>query len=156
MRRIGLMAVALLLAWTGWAGAGGRFWLVTPEESARLGQPPPELAAPMAAEEGNGPVIWIKTPSLGTAVHSPVTILVQFEPGRSGLLPDMASLTVTLRGFITIDITDRLREYVVGQSLSVEGADLPTGSHRIRLAISDQGGAISARDMILTVAEPPR
>lgn len=154
--RLASLVFLMLLTTAGWAGAGGRFWLVTPEESTQLGQPPPQILAPMAVEEGIGPVIRIRTPSLDTSVHSPVTILVQFEPGRSGLAPDMASLTVTLRGFITIDITDRLREYVIGQTLSVEGADLPTGSHRIRLAIADRGGATSARDMILNVAEPPR
>ncbi|EME70875.1 hypothetical protein H261_05684 [Paramagnetospirillum caucaseum] len=155
MKRAAL-AVLMLLSTVDEAWADGRFWLVTPGESARLGQPPPQGRTPMAAEEGDGPVIRVKTPSLDAAVRSPVSILVQFEPGRSGLAPDMASLTVTLRGFITIDITDRLRDYVVGQTLAVEGAELPTGSHRIRLAIADRGGAISARDMILTVAEPPR
>ena len=65
----------------------------------------------------------------------------------------MASLTVTLIGFIDIDITDRVHEYVVGDDLDIADADMPSGSHQIRLAIRDVAGNPNERDMSIYVEE---
>ncbi len=146
-----LMVGALLLA-ASTAGASEGRWLITPDEAASAGDFAASPLDPAAAGEG-GPAIVVEHPKLLERLHPPVNIRVYFRPGESGLAPDMSSLTVTLRGFITIDLTDRLREYLRGNELAVEEADLPTGRHRIRLAISDIGGNLSARDMMLTVVE---
>lgn len=131
--------------------AGERHWLITPEEAARAGQAPASDALSVAADQGPGPLIMVMNPKALERLHSPVNILVRFEPGGSGQPPDMKSLSVTLRGLINFDITDRLREYLLGTTLAVQDGDLPVGSHRIRLTVADMAGNLSARDVTLIV-----
>ena len=135
--------------------AAEKRWLITPSEAARVaGSPPDSDTLPVAAAEGRGPQIVVMNPRALERLRSPVNILIRFEPGASGQPPDMKSLSVTLRGLISIDITDRLKEYLIGASLEVHDAELPTGNHRIRLTLTDMGGNLSARDVTLIVAAP--
>jgi hypothetical protein len=135
------------------AAAAERRWLITPEEIAAVGAPRDGDLAPMATMTGIGPHIVVRDPKMLERLRSPVTILVDFTTGDSGLPPDMASLRVSLRGFISLDITERLRQYLAGARLAIEGADLPTGNHRIRMEVADTGGNPAARDLVLAVIE---
>lgn len=131
--------------------AAEHHWLITPDEGERAGHVPLSDMLPAAAEQGPGPLIVVMNPAALERLHSPVNILVRFEAGGSGQQPDMKSLSVTLRGLISIDITDRLRDYLLGTTLAVRDAELPVGSHRIRLTVSDLAGNLSARDVTLIV-----
>jgi hypothetical protein len=145
------MALVLVaqLSPSAWAGK----WLVTPEEAAKAGERAAGWKELAAAVEGAGPIIIVHDPRALNRVQAPLNILVSFEPGKSGERPDMASLTVTLIGFFDIDITDRIREHIIGDTLKVEDANLPEGSHRLRLAIKDIGGNPNERDMVVNVVE---
>ncbi len=146
------LAAVLVISFSGVVSAGGK-WLITPEEAARVRMPEGDLRQPVAAVEGPGPLIVVQNPKALQRVHSPVKIQVSFEPGRSGLPPAMETLKVTLIGFFDIDLTDRVREYVEGTRLNVEEADLPTGNHRIRMAIRDTTGNPNERDLIVQVVD---
>lgn len=150
--RILAAAIALYLGICPAAQAADRRWLITPDEATRIaGAPASSDALPAAASEGQGPQIVVMNPKALERLRSPVDILIRFETGASGQPPDMKSLSVTLRGWINIDITDRLREYLLGSSLEVHEAELPTGNHRIRLTLTDLAGNLSARDVTLIV-----
>lgn len=152
MRTFIIVGFLLLLAVT--ASAAEKRWLITPEEAARAGSAAvADFAEPMAVAPGSGPLIVIEDPRLLERLRSPVNIRVNFKPGESGLPPDMKSFSATLRGFISIDITDRLREYLRDTTLAVEQADLPTGKHRIRMVVADTAGNLTARDLMLMVVE---
>jgi hypothetical protein len=152
MKRLVVAAGLMLLA--ACAFAAERRWLITPEEAARAGAGAAvETAEPMSAPPGYGPLIVIEDPRLLERLRSPVNILVSFRPGESGLPPDMKSFSATLRGFINIDITARLREYLRETTLAVDRADLPAGNHRIRMVVADTGGNLTARDLVLVVVE---
>jgi hypothetical protein len=126
-------------------------WLITPEETVRARQTKGEFKEPAAAVEGPGPIIVVKNPKALQSLRSPIYIFVAFEPGRSGQSPDMKTLNVTLIGFFDIDITDRVREYIQGNNLDIEQANLPTGSHRLRMAIKDVAGNPNERDVVVRV-----
>ena len=129
-------------------------WLITPEEVARVTAGGTyDFKQLVAAEEGPGPQIVLKNPRALSRVVSPVDIHVKFEPGESGEPPDMGSLEVTLVGFIDIDITDRVREYVQGHDLGIQSAPLPKGRHRIRMAIKDVKGNPNERDVVVRVVD---
>ena len=85
------------------------------------------------------------------SLHSPIDIFIAFEPGESGKPADVETLKVTLVGFININITDRLREYIKGSNLDVEEAKLPSGKHRLRMRIKDIDGNANERDVVVTV-----
>lgn len=142
---IGLLAVA--------APAEDAKWLITPEEAATVRLAEGDPRQPAAAKEGPGPRIVVRNPKALERVRSPVTIFVEFAPGDSGHPPTMKSLRVTLVGFIDIDLTGRVREYVRDSRLEVERANLPTGSHRIRMAIKDLAGLANERDLMVQVVE---
>ena len=131
----------------------GPKWLITPEEAARVRSPAGDFQEPAAAVEGPGPLIIVRNPKALQSVRSPVDIFVVFEPGKSGLPPDMSSLNVPLIGFFDIDITDRMREYIKTSSLEIEKADLPTDSHQLRMAIKDIDGNSNERDVVIRVVE---
>jgi hypothetical protein len=126
-------------------------WLISPEE-AQL-QLDGNYAEPLAATEGPGPVIVLKHPRMLKRLHSPIDIFVAFEPGESGKPADMETLKVTLVGFININITDRLREYIKGSNLDVKEAKLPSGKHRLRMRIKDIDGNANERDVVVTVLD---
>ena len=131
----------------------GPKWLITPEEAARVRSPAGDFQEPAAAVEGPGPLIIVRNPKALQSVRSPVDIFVVFEPGKSGLPPDMSSLNVTLIGFFDIDITDRMREYIKTASLDIKQADLPSSSHQLRMAIKDVKGNPNERDVVVMVVE---
>jgi hypothetical protein len=132
------------------AGAATDEWMITPEES-KLQVRAGNYAEPIAAIEGPGPQIVLKNPKMFMRLRSPINIFIAFEPGKSGKPADMETLKVTLIGFIDINITDRLREYIRGTSLDVEEAKLPSGEHRLRMRIKDVDGNPNERDVVVTV-----
>ena len=125
-------------------------WLITPEE-AKMQVRDGNYAIPVTATEGPGPVIVLKNPKMLQRLASPIDIFIAFEPGMSGKPADMKTLKVTLIGFININITDRLIEYIKGTSLDVEEAKLPSGKHRLRMRIKDVDGNPNERDVVVTV-----
>ncbi len=152
-----LILVLALVSSTGHfpASADTSDWLITPEEAAmqiKDGQ----MAMPVAAVEGPGPVVVVKNPKALKRLKSPVDILISFEPGKSGEQADMETLKVTLVGFIDINITDRLKEYIRGTRLEVEKAKLPSGKHRLRMHIQDVEGNPNERDIVVSILKPPK
>ena len=132
------------------AGAATDNWLITPEE-AQLQVRDGGYAELVAATEGPGPEIVLKDPKMLKKLRSPIDIFIAFEPGKSGKPADMKTLKVTLIGFININITDRLIEYIRGTNLDVEEAKLPSGKHRLRMRIKDVDGNPNERDVVVTV-----
>jgi len=147
------MASVVLLLGSGVAAvnAVGK-WLITPEEAGFTFSLSTQSAR-LAAVEGPGPAIIVKNPKLLERVRSPLNIFIAFKPGKSGKPPDMKTLTVTSLGFIDIDITYRIIEYIKGNDLDIEEAELPTGRHTLRVAIKDIVGNPNERDVVVNVVE---
>jgi len=146
---IAVVAVFLAAA----SAMAGPKWLVTPFEARVVGTSTDTVKEPVAAVAGPGPAIVVRHPKLLERVISPLDIFVEFRPGESGLDVNMKTLAVTLIGFVDFDITDRVREYIRGTNLEVEQAELPTGTHRLRLAIKDVDGNPNERDMVVHVVK---
>jgi hypothetical protein len=93
-----------------------------------------------------GPSIHVLSPAAtGSEVPvlpKPVHISLQFESLENSKV-DMASLKVVYLKLFGIDITDRLKPYVVGEAIDVPEADIPTGDHSIRVEIKDSMGRAS-------------
>jgi len=132
------------------AGAVTDKWLITPLES-QIQVRDGSYTEPVAAAEGPGPEIVLKNPKMFKKLLSPIDIFIAFEPGKSGKPVDMETLKVTLIGFIDINITDRLREYIRGTNLDIQEAKLPSGEHRLRMRIKDVDGNPNERDIVVTV-----
>ena len=150
LRSLTLLVLLSVLFLSSTAGADTDEWLITPEE-AQMQVRDGNYSELVAATEGPGPVILLKNPKMLKKLRSPIDIFIAFEPGKSGKPADMRTLKVTLIGFININITDRLIEYIKGTNLDVEEAKLPSGKHRLRMRIKDADGNPNERDVVVTV-----
>lgn len=147
---IGIMAVGAL-AENRNVPAG---WLITPEEAAMA--PAPETS-PLGGglidagrdEISAGPLIEILKPADGGQVPSPLEVAVRFVPRLEPV--DVASLKVSIVKFITIDITDRIRPYATAEGIQLKEAKIPSGKHRVRIALSDTAGGTSVKELSLEV-----
>ena len=115
-------------------------WLLTPNEMQKIHQEVSPRKQPLTTREGPGPAIILENPKMLENVKSPVDILIFFKPGTSGMPPDMASLNVRVIGFIDIDITDRVTEYIRHTNLDITDTSLPVGEHDIGVFIKDIEG----------------
>lgn len=123
-------------------------WLITPEEAASA----PVAALPGGApfevgrQDSNlGPTIEILKPNDGGKASGPIEIQINFVP-KTGPV-DVSSLKVTVVKFLSIDITDRLREYVSASGIQVKEAKIPAGKHIVRISVADAQGARSIKEI---------
>ncbi len=153
MRALLVIGSLLLLILSAGVVKAGSNWLVTPNEAAKIALPADSSIVPQAAVEGPGPSIVVKQPTLLEKITPPIDIFVSFVPGKSGKYPAMETHQDTLIGLLDFDITERVRKYVVGESLDIVDANLPKGRHKIRLSIKDIGGSSNERDLVIRVVE---
>lgn len=119
------------------------YWLITPNEAA-LAPATDDGIRPRGLNDA-GPGIEIVRPMEGEVVPSPAEILIRFLPKTVTI--DLSSLKVTLLKFIPIDLTERLKPYVKPDGIVVKDAKVPTGSYRVRIALSDAQGKTSTREI---------
>ena len=135
--------------------------LLTPEEGAMQ----EELTAKPAGPPGTprveerldipktpvtGPDIQILSPEPEKAYSPPLRVLVKFVP-REGTRVDLSSLKVECLKIFTINITDRLREYITNNGINVDKAELPSGDHKIRITLGDSGGGMTSKVFMVKV-----
>jgi hypothetical protein len=148
-----LVLAVLAVILSGTAASAEPKWLITPEEAAKVQSKTGDFRELVSAVEGPGPLVIVRNPKVFERIRSPVNIFIAFKPGRSGQPAAMDTLLVTLIGFFDIDITDRLREYIKETDLNVQDADLPTGTHRLRILIKDVAGNPNERDVVIKVVK---
>lgn len=102
---------------------------------------------------GDGPLITIESPGESGTVNSPAAIRVLFVPGPSGELPDPDSFKFLLKKLITIDLTDRVSDYVTADGIDVDEADIPPGKYKFEMRIADLAGNESARQFKMKVVK---
>lgn len=130
-------------------------WLITPEEAAMApaadvnGLPRGGLIDIGREDINTGPQIEILKPADGARMPSPVEVAVRFVPRLDAV--DLASLKVSIVKFITIDITDRIRPYATAEGIQLKEANIPSGKHRVRIAVSDKAGGVSIKELWLEV-----
>ena len=130
------------------------FWLI-PNDTAL---DPDALVAPLGAHRGMlsgppGPQIVVESPKLvGDVLHSPIDIRVKFVPAHGPVAPE--SLKISVRVLVGwIDVTSEIRKHasISANGVTVAGAQLPKGDHRIRVEISDTNGGASTSEAAFKV-----
>ena len=130
-------------------------WFITPEEAAMA---PAADTDPLQGgdqfEIGRddlnlGPKIEVEKPLAGSPHNSPLEIVVNFSPGAFPI--DLNTLEVGLVKFFTIDITDRVVDYTTKEGIRLSDANIPSGSHRVRISLADTTGAVSTKDFLFEV-----
>jgi len=78
-----------------------------------------------------------------------VEIIIQFKQREVSI--DHMTITVTLVKFISIDITDRVKDYVSPDGIHIPQANLPSGTHTIRISVADIEGMVGVKEFIVEV-----
>ncbi len=102
-------------------------------------------------QQDNGPDIRILAPLGGSTVQSPFPIHIEFISAGATAAVNMASLKLTYMKLWGIDITDRVRDYISGTTLSVPETDIPAGRHTIEIYIEDSNKNVSSRQITINV-----
>ncbi|HUP90863.1 MAG TPA: hypothetical protein VM074_01340 [Solimonas sp.] len=157
MRPASVVAAGLLC----FAGSAPAFELVTPDEyladqvARPAGAETPAPAKPRTRSlKPLFPRVEVLAPDSVTEVKPPVRIELRFI-GEPGTPVDPASFHVYY-GFLGIDITERIRDaaQITPEGLVAEGAELPVGSHSLKLTLADAKGRGSSTVVKFKVVAP--
>ena len=130
-------------------------WFITPKEAAMApaaGSDPLQGGEHFAIGRKDmeiGPIIKVEKPRMDVPQNSPIEIVVKFAPRSHPV--DISTLEVELVKFINIDITDRVVEYTTEHGIQLKKADIPLGSHRVRIVLADTTGAVSVQEFLFEV-----
>ncbi len=127
-------------------------WLITPEEAAMASVPkrPEESQEQMGADDTNfGPRIEVVTPKEGDQSKVPIEIIINFTQQMDPV--DVKSVEVSVLKFISIDITDRVREHVTPKGIHVKEAKIPKGQYTVGISIADINGMYSYKEISFEV-----
>jgi hypothetical protein len=131
--------------------SGFAFVLVTDDEVRRFNADEGSVLVPLSVSPSTIPAIELVNPQIMAGpVPSPVSIELYFR--TDGAPIDMKSFQAYY-GALRLDITDRIMERakVTPSGLKIENAQIPKGTHRLFLAVSDVKGRRSDREIRIQV-----
>jgi len=129
-----LLSIMLLISNSCTATSQKPRMLITQEEAER----PSNKQVIVAVSEG--PEIVILRPNTEKDHTGPMIIEVVFKPSSDGCEPDMSTFKLEYIKFLTIDITNRVLEFIHGNILKTEEIDIPKGKHTLSLSLKDKDG----------------
>jgi len=101
----------------------------------------------------NAPTITVVKPDHSAPIKPPVDIDVEFTPSQ-GATVNVSSLKI-LYGWLKLDITDRILKApgveVSAAGLKANGAQLPSGSHKLLIEVSDNLGRVARQTVEFVV-----
>ena len=115
--------------------------LVTTEEAAYPDNPygfEGSWGSPTASTE-----VEVVLPPSPALVQSPFHFKVRFKP-HGGAAVDSDSIALTYWKVPAIDITQRIRHFIQGDTIDITDAELPAGMHPFRIDVKDNRGRLSA------------
>jgi hypothetical protein len=145
MTAIWTACVAVALLSSGVALAGTK--LIT-EEETKL---PPPKGAVAADRRGilRGPKIDFISPA--EPVRSPVHFQLRFE-AFGGAKIDASSVKVLYLRTPNVDLTPRIKQFVIPTGIDIPDTELPPGEHMIRVDIKDTDGRPASTSFVLKIS----
>jgi hypothetical protein len=153
--RFCLLTVGAVLAAAMASAAEGGFELVSPREyqSELAARARPGAHLVTRGADLNAPTIVVITPDRAAPIQAPVDIDVRFKAAE-GASVNVSSLKITY-GFLSIDITQRILGapgvQVSPGGLKASGARLPSGTHKLVIAVADNLGRTGRQPLEFTV-----
>lgn len=149
MPRFSLTAVfvGLMLAGMSLTAASAEV-LITAEEAKR----PATVTAPLNTRGlTRGPGVEQESPSATASVNSPLMFKIKFEP-RNNVPIDLDSIKLVYLKATPVDLTDRIRKYTTATGIAMPQAEIPPGTHTLRLDLKDAQGRVGTATIKLVVA----
>lgn len=149
MPRFALLAafVGLTLAGLGLTAAVAEV-LITAEE-AKL---PGTVTAPLNTRGlTRGPGIEQESPRDGQSVNSPLALKIKFEP-RNNVPIDLSTVKLVYMKASPVDLTERIKKHMTAGGIAMDQAEVPPGTHVLKLDLKDAQGRVASAVITLTVA----
>lgn len=109
--------------------------LITAKEAAL----PPAAGTLATRGISRGPAIKLASPEADTPVATPFDFKVNFEP-RGDAKIDPSSVKVVYMKSPFVDLTPRLKSAISANGIDLTKADVPPGTHTIRVTVKDSEG----------------
>lgn len=120
--------------------------LITAKEAAL----PPAAGTLATRGISRGPAIKLASPEADTPVATPFDFKVNFEP-RGDAKIDPSSVKVVYMKSPFVDLTPRLKSAISANGIDLTKADVPPGTHTIRVTVKDSEGRETNSVMNLVV-----
>jgi len=127
-----LLLAASLVVTSHWSVAAS---LISAKEAAL----PPASGALATRGISRGPAIKLASPEADTPVVAPFDFKVNFEP-RGDAKIDPSSVKVVYMKSPFVDLTPRLKSAISANGIDFVKADVPPGTHTIRVTVKDTEG----------------
>jgi hypothetical protein len=99
-----------------------------------------------------GPSIELLSPNSDQSVTSPLPLKIKFDiRNRIEIEPDSIKLTYIKAN--PVDLTDRIKKHVTRGGIEMDRAEVPPGTHILRLDIKDKQGRVGSAMIKLRVNE---
>jgi hypothetical protein len=100
-----------------------------------------------------GPTLLVESPRPGAGLQtSPVQLKIKFD-AHGGAAIDPGSVLLTYVKRPEIDLTGRVKQYISASGIDAQDAEVPPGTHRIRVEVSDTRGRSSSVELIFSIAK---
>jgi len=99
-----------------------------------------------------GPAVKLNSPEPDIPVMSPFDFKITFEP-RGDAKIDLASVKVIYMKSPFVDLTPRLKSAISANGIDFAKADVPAGTHTIRVSIKDTEGRETNSVLTLVVSK---
>jgi hypothetical protein len=97
-----------------------------------------------------GPSVDQIAPRPMVAVHSPLELKIKFTAHNNAKI-DPAAVKVMYEKYTPIELTDRLRKYMSSDGIDMPDAEVPPGTHLLRVELKDDLGRTSVSEVKLLV-----
>ncbi|MCC6775426.1 MAG: hypothetical protein IT537_02145 [Hyphomicrobiales bacterium] len=142
--------ITLGLACPAWAQSPPAKVVLITEAEASLPSMP-DTALTMRAGVTRGPKIMLISPTANASLKSPFRLQLKFET-FGGAKIDPESVKVTYLKNPSVDLTTRVAPLTQGNGIDVAAAEVPPGTHHIRVNVKDSEGRAGSANFALKVA----
>ena len=98
-----------------------------------------------------GPGVEQVSPDPNRGVTSPLPLKIKFI-ARNNVAIDPDSVKVVYLKAQNVDLTDRIKKYLTPDGIDMAKAEIPPGTHQLRINLRDKNGRTSTATLKLTVA----
>lgn len=147
---LGFAAFLFCFGSVGAAGENTKVVLITSDEA----QLPAISTASLTMRAGvtRGPQISVLSPKPNAkGVSSPLHFQVKFV-ARGGAKIDLDSVRVVYLKQPMVDLTDRLKQFTKTDGIDVDEAEVPSGTHSIKIDVKDSEGRAGSTVLTFNVA----
>jgi hypothetical protein len=119
--------------------AASQLVIAAPLISAKEAALPPAAGTLATRGISRGPAVKLESPEADTPVAAPFDFKVQFE-ARGDAKIDPSSVKVVYMKSPFVDLTPRLKNAISANGIDFSKADVPPGTHTLRITVKDSDG----------------